>query len=167
MGTMNKTVIAIVGILAVAGLIAFYIWSSHNRFVTLSGSQGVAYEVDRKTGQSWMLLGSRKIAQQATDENSNDRELPLQDAAKISGTAGIGPGYFSGKLYNGSGYTVTRVVLSVSAKDEAGKIKWSRDLSTTISIKPLTTSSFFITLTDDYGVKDASWSLKSAFGFQE
>jgi hypothetical protein len=168
MNTANKTIIAVVGILAVAGLIAFYIWSSHNRFYILSASQGVAYEVDRKTGQSWMLRGARKIAQHGDEEShQKDQELPFEEAAKITGNAGIGYGYFSGKLYNGIAWTVTRVILSVSAKDASGTTKWSRDVSTSVSIKPLTTASFTIAVTGDEGIKEAPWNIKSVFGIRE
>jgi hypothetical protein len=56
--------IAVLGIVAVACLIAFYIWSSHNRYYIVTGGQGVAYEVDRETGETWALLGRSKIRQQ-------------------------------------------------------------------------------------------------------
>src|SRR5438093_1289772 len=128
---MNKTIIAVVGIVTVACLIAFYIWSSHNRFYIMTGSEGVAYEVDRKTGKSWMLRGARKIPQEGGDEShQKEEELPYAAASQITGNAGLRyNGLFDGKLYNGSDWVVTRVIVSVTAKEEDGTIRWSRDFS--------------------------------------
>ncbi len=165
---MNKTVIAVAAIVAVAFLIAFYIWSSHNRYYIMMGSQGIAYEVDRKTGESWRLYGNRKIAQQGDDESrQKEQELPYAEASKITGSAGLSYGSFSGKLYNGSDWTVTRVIVSVSAKEEDGTVRWSRDFSEALTIKPLTSMSFEVTVVGDQGIKEAPWNIKKVFGYKE
>ena len=62
---INKTVIWVVAIIAVATVAAFYVWSSHNRFYIMTSSQGIAYEVDRKTGKSWALMGVEKVPQES------------------------------------------------------------------------------------------------------
>lgn len=166
--SMNKTVIAVAAIVAVAFLIAFYIWSSHNRYYIMMGSQGIAYEVDRKTGESWRLYGNRKIAQQGDDESrQKEQELPYAEASKITGSAGLSYGSFSGKLYNGSDWTVTRVIVSVSAKEEDGTVRWSRDFSEALTIKPLTSMSFEVTVVGDQGIKEAPWNIKKVFGYKE
>ena len=87
---MNKTVIAVVVVVAVACLIGLYIWSSHNRFYT-TGSQDVTYEVDRKTGKSWVLAGVRKILQQREGEShKKEEELPFAAASQVTGnTTGL------------------------------------------------------------------------------
>jgi hypothetical protein len=165
---MNKTVIAVAAIVAVACLIAFYIRLSHNRYYIMTGSQGVAYEVDRKTGESWMLYGYRKIAQQGGGESrQKEQELPYAEASKITGNAGLSYGLFSGKLYNGSDWTVTRVIVSVSAKEEDGTIRWSRDFSEALTIKPLTTESFSVRVAGEQGIKEAPWNIKKVFGYRE
>jgi hypothetical protein len=167
--SMNKTVIAVAAIVAVACLIAFYIWSSHNRYYIMTRSQGVAYEVDRKTGESWRLYKDRKIAQQGGGESrQKEQELPYAEASKITGEAGLSSyGLFSGKLYNGSDWTVTRVIVSVSAKEEDGTVRWSRDFSEALTIKPLTTVSFSVTVTGDQRIKEAPWNIKKVFGYKE
>jgi hypothetical protein len=140
---MNKTVVAVVSILAAASLIGLYIWASHHRYYIMSGDRGVAYEVDRKTGESWMLYGEKKIPQQGGAESRHkEQELPSAEAAKVTGNAGLSYGLFSGKLYNGSDWVVTKVVVNVSAKEDDGTIRWSRDLSEAVTIRPLTTESF-------------------------
>jgi hypothetical protein len=165
---MNKTVVAVVGIVAVACLVGFYIWASHNRYYIMTGSQGVAYEVDRKTGESWMLYGARKIPQQGGGESrQKEEELPYAEASKITGNAGLSYGLFSGKLYNGSGWVVTRVIVNISAKEKDGTVRWSRDFSEAVTIRPFTAGSFSITVTGEQGIKDAPWSIKNVFGYKE
>lgn len=165
---MNKTVVAVVGILAAACLIGLYIWASHNRYYIMTGDSGVAYEVDRKTGESWMLYGGKKIPQQGGIESRDkEQELPHAEATKITGNASLSNGYFSGKLYNGSDWIVTRVVINVSAKEEDESVRWSRDFSENLTIKPLTTESFSFAVTGDHGIKDAPWGIKQVFGYKE
>lgn len=165
----NVTAVSIVGIVTCGFLVGFYIWSSHNRFYVVSGSQGVAYEVDRKTGESWSLYGARKTRHEGTVVPKTQGEtIPPWEAAKITGNAGLsGFGEFSGKLYNGSSWTVTRVIFTVTAKDEGGATRWTRDLVENVEIAPLTTGSFSVSITGDQGVKDMSWSIKEAFGRKE
>jgi len=168
MNTTSKMILAVISILTVAGLVVFYIWSSHNRYYIMSGSEGRAYEVDRKTGQSWLLYGARKIEQQGDEESHRkDAELPFEQASKITGNASISYGSFSGKLYNGSEWTVSRAILSVTAKNESGTVLWTRDFSTSLNIKSLTTGSFDVSVAGDYGVKNVDWNIKSVFGYKE
>ena len=135
---MNKTVVAVVAVVAVAALIGLYIWSSHNRFYVATVSQRVAYEVDRKTGESWMLLDDQKTPMQGRDESRHEeQELPNTAAKQVTGNAGLSSsGTFSGKLYNGSDWVVTRVILNVSANEEDGTVRWSRDFSDAVTIRP-------------------------------
>lgn len=164
---MNKTIVAVVTVVAVACLIGLYIWSSHNRFYIVTGSNGGAYEVDRKTGESWALRGSRKIPQQGEGESHHtEEELPSDAASKVTGNAGLSYGQFSGKLYNGSDWVVTRVVISISAKEADGTVRWSRDFSEAVTVKPLTTEYFWITVGGDAGINDAAWSIKKVLGYK-
>lgn len=165
---MNKTVIAVVGIVAVACLLGFYIWASHNRYYITTGSQGVAYEVDRKTGESWVLYGERKVPQRGGGEaRQKERELPYETSSKITGNASLAYGSFSGRLYNGSDWVVTRVVIRVSAKEKDGTVRWTRDFSEIVTIKPLTTESFSISVTGDEGITKAPWNIEKIFGHKE
>jgi hypothetical protein len=166
---MNKTLLGIIGILCLTSLAAFYIWSSHNRYYIMTGAQGAAYEVDRVTGESWMLYGNRKVRQEGGDHPpSSEEELPYAATSKITGNAGLsGYGSFSGKLYNGSDWTVTRVIVSVDAKQKDGTVRWSRDFSKTVIIKPLSTETFSVDVVGDDGIKEASWGIKKVFGYKE
>ena len=169
----NKTAIGIVAIVAATCLTAYYIWSSHNRFNLMPGPQGVAFEVDRKTGETWLLAGGRKIPQipQQTEAESRKKEqdLPGFEANKVTGNASLnqGDGTFSGKLYNGSDWTVSRAVIFVSAKEKDGSVRWARDFSVSLAIPPLTTTSFSFTVADEQGIVEAPWYIKKVVGHKE
>jgi hypothetical protein len=165
---VNLTAVVVLGILALTALGAFYIWSAHNRFYIMSGSQGIAYEIDRKTGETWMLRGGNKTPHNWPQSRAKSvEEIPPFDSAKITGNAGLGSGLFSGKIYNGSSWTVTKIIVTVTAKEENGSTRWTRDFAHDIQIPPLTTASLYITVTGEQGIKEAPWTIKSAWGYKE
>ncbi len=57
---MNKTAILIVAILSATALISFLIYTENTRYIIQSTSKGVAYKIDRKTGQTWLIVGSQE-----------------------------------------------------------------------------------------------------------
>ncbi len=87
---MNKTAIWITTIIAVATVISFYLWASHNRYSIITSSEGLAYQVDRKTGKSWALIGDQKIEQNSPNvKEGPEFKLPLDEQMKITGNAGL------------------------------------------------------------------------------
>jgi hypothetical protein len=155
--------------LAIAVLTGFYIWTSHNRYHLMAGAEGVAYEVDGKTGQSWMLRGANKVPhKEASQSQHKEQELPYGEASKITGNAGLQyETLFSGTLYNGSSWVVTRVIIEVSAKEANGTVRWTRDFSTTVTIEPLRTGEFAFQVPGAYGLKEAPWSVVKVFGYKD
>jgi hypothetical protein len=165
---INMTVVAVLGLLALTALGGFYIWSSHNRFYIMSGSQGVAYEIDRRTGETWVLRGGNKTRHKWPEPRAKAvEELPAFESAKITGNAGLGSGLFSGKIYNGTRWTVAKIIVTVTAKEENGSTRWTRDFAHDIQIQPLTTASLYIEVTGDQGIREASWAIKSVWGYKE
>lgn len=164
---MNKTVVALAVVIAVILLVGFYIWSSHNRYYIMTGSEGVAYEVDRKTGESWMLYGGRKIPQEGPSSKRHQEPLPHAEASKVTGNAALSFGSFSGKIYNGSSWTVTRIVINVTAKEADDTVRWSRDFSENVTVSPLSTESFYVSVTGAHDIKDAFWTIKQVFGYKD
>ena len=172
MDSMNKTVTVVAGIAAVACLIGFYIWSSHNRYYITAGPKGV-YEVDSKTGESWLLSGGHKIAQEGDGEShEKEQELPHAEASKITGNADtdfqswIRSFQFSGKLHNGSDWTVTRVIVGLESKNVNGTVLWARDFSAPVTIKPLTVASFSFDVVDPL-YSGTSWTIKTVYGYRK
>lgn len=166
--TINMTVPLALVVVVLAALCAFYIWSSHNRFYIMAGSQGIAYEIDRKTGETWMLRGVSKTPHDTQEPGGKAvEELPPSEGGKITGNAGLGSGYFSGKIYNGSSWTVTKIIVTVTALEENGNIRWTRDFAYNTEVQPLTTASLYIEVTGEQGIKESSWTIKSAWGYRK
>jgi len=63
---MNKTIIFTVGILSTALLIGYYFYQQTDRYYITGAGSGIAYEVDKKTGQTWLLLQGEKRIQTIT-----------------------------------------------------------------------------------------------------
>lgn len=165
---MNRTIVAVVAILAAACLIGLYIWTSQNRYYIMTGDRGVAYEVDRKTGQSWMIFGEDKIPhQQETKSLHNEQKLTAPASLLVTGNARLLNGSFRGKIYNGSDWTITRVVIKITAKEADGATRWSRNFSHSLTILPLSAEYFSFNVTGDEGVKDAPWVIDQVFGYKE
>lgn len=120
---MNKTAITALCLVLFTVIICLYIWSSHNRFYIVHGDKGVAYEVDKKTGQSWMLRGGSKYLHTSDDvKRKKEKQLPLSVTGSITGNAGLNNGKFEGKLYNGSDWVITRMIINVTFFGEGGTI---------------------------------------------
>ena len=165
---MNKTAVWVAIVAAMTILVCYYMWSVHRRYYIMVAAQNIAYEVDRKTGETWMLLGPKKTKQEiAGATKRNALELPTEAAHLVTGNAGLRYGFFSGRLYNGSDWILTRVIVNVSAKEEDGTVRWSRDFADDMLIQPMTTGALSISVVDDRGVKDVEWSLKKVYGYRE
>ena len=92
-------VLAVVILVAVLG--AYWLYLNHNRFYIVVSSKGLAYEVDRRTGKTWVLRGSAKELQTSSDEEGL-RQLPSTELLQLTGSASLpGTGSFYGSLYNG------------------------------------------------------------------
>ena len=173
---MNKTIVTVVGILSFSALVGFYIWLSNNRFYVSSSEKGMCYEVDRRTGDSWFLVGETKTYQkdpfkEASISKALEEIMPKEELAKVTGNAGFNHGMLDGRIYNGSNWKITRLILTVAAKyPKSGMASlfskdWKRDISTNVSIDPLKTSSFSEVITSD---DDAicEWFVKEAYGIK-
>jgi hypothetical protein len=71
---MNKTNIIIIAIVAVACVATFYALQSDNRYCVVIGAEKVAYEVDKKTGESWVLSGANKVKQEGDAKCNKDED---------------------------------------------------------------------------------------------
>jgi hypothetical protein len=164
---VNKNTITAIGILVLSALVALYIWTSHNRFYVVRSSSGEAYEIDRKTGQTWLLDGEEKTPMTgpkpvSTYATPRETEIPSDQAAKITGTASIYKGELYGKFYNGSDWSVSRIVITVSEEEDTNS--WTRDYSKEVEVSPLTTENFTIALDGSNKAKMSNWVIKQAFG---
>jgi len=115
---MNRTVLASTAILAVVGLLAYLLYLQNSRYSTTGTEKGYAYVVDRKTGESWLLAGEQKVAHEQTKPTQGIVDLPSSELQKITGNGGFGHGSFDGKLYNGSDWTISEIVVCITANEK-------------------------------------------------
>ena len=61
--------------------------------------------------------------------------------AQLTGNAGFQYGTYKGMLYNGSAWQITQVTLRVTAKGADGSVRWTRDFTEDLEMKPRSTGS--------------------------
>jgi hypothetical protein len=172
---MNKTVVACVTITAVTFAACFSIYIVSNRYATVNAGSGRVYKVDRRTGESVLIFGSKEIPVKASGKNDEassyggsdtpqERELTGLELALLTGRAGLSYGnHYSGSIYNGTrGLTVTEVQITVTTTVAGEEV--SRSYRDEVSIPPETTGDFAFDII--VGDKNASytWSISSATG---
>ncbi|WP_041280590.1 hypothetical protein [Desulfosudis oleivorans] len=113
--------IIVAAIIAIASLIGWYMYLQNSRFSITPTDKGPAYEIDRKTGESWVLYpGSRKKNEMKNNEKETGRfkRLPSVEQAKISATMMRESGNkFTVRLYNGSTWTIKEITIGIETKD--------------------------------------------------
>jgi hypothetical protein len=81
---MNKTLLGSVLIIAIAGLIGFYIHSQNTRYYIQSSGSGLVYKIDRKTGRTWVIKGKREFSVKSSEiENSGTSTESEWEMVKI------------------------------------------------------------------------------------
>lgn len=77
-------------------------------------------------------------------------------------------GSYCAKIYNGSDWHLTRVVISLKYVEENGAVKWQRDYSIypTGYIRPLTTETDFVTVGEyvSSSQKEEPLNIKEVYG---
>jgi len=161
--------LAVVGIVSLTLLLAYYLWLSNNRFYIVSGPEGVAYQVDRRTGKTWVIFGKKKVP--------NDIKMePLPSLDLVKGFARV---YFdscslSGEIYNESkDWFLARIEGRVST---GGSVVWESSFAVNFAnniditdwgVEPLKKESFFAGL---FGCPkgytgEFEWYIDSAYGY--
>ena len=164
---MNKTLVTVALILAVAALVGWYMYLENNRYELVGTQKGIAYEVDRRTGTTWTVYpGSKKVHEEPSSQNADRSLLKFSDADvnKVTGNAGLSYGSFSGKLYNGSDWIVREVIFHVAAKEKEGETRWTRRFRKKVTILPLTTTDFNLNVVGDKGIGSIDWGVMEVYG---
>ncbi len=163
---MQKTILTAVSIMVAGMTLIFFIQSSNNRFSIVTADNGQTYQVDKRSGQTWLIDGKKKIP--VEDPNAprpilEEFEMDAKEVAKLSVEARLSKGTFLGKVYNGSHIPLTRVVLKVTAKEPNGTLRWTRDLTEGMFVKPMTTGRFAMSVTDGDDLGEVTWTVVKAF----
>lgn len=163
----NKTLISVVAIIAFAGLIGWYIYLQNVRY-SVSGTQGgIAYEIDRKTGDSWTIYPGTRVKNTGGNQERDTEEykkFPVDEQIRVTGSANLSYGSLSGKLYNGSNWTVKEITVNVKAIEKDGNTRWNRQFRDLVTIAPLTTESFSVKTVGDSDIGSFEWSLVQVNG---
>jgi len=167
---MQKTILGITALIVFGAVVAYCSYLDHNRYKVTSTSNGIAYEVDTKTGKSWMLAGATKTQQEDRIVVEKAAKLPHEERTQLHGTAAVSNiNYIECNIYNGSNYKVTELYVRDTVKNGAGDDEINRVymMSPTYgsSGMPLRITEF----TTDLGFKlkchKWSWVITKAIGF--
>jgi len=162
---MNRNHLIALAIVMVAGLIAYALYLNNTRFYIMTNSKGIAYEVDRRTGKTWILLGTSKTEQ--TDESTVNRSLksiPYTELGKLTGRASLRSYGFSGSIYNGTAWTVKEITFRVTVKEKDGTVRWSREYTDKVSIAPKTSKDVYFGVTGAHEFGEWTWDITEARG---
>ncbi len=164
-----KTLAGKIVMLAIVGG-GFYLYLQCKRYEIAASDKGMAYMIDRKTGQSWMLSGQEKVGHVPPRESERLSELPLLANNALKGRAGfredqLGGNYgdFAGVLYNGSDWNVREVTFKITAKEKDGATRWERKYRTRIHMDALTSKEFRFQVIEERGA-EVEWRIDSARG---
>lgn len=93
--------------------------------------------------------------------------LPELEQYKVTGEASLKYGTsFSGKLYNGSNYKLEKVVITITAKEKSGAVRWERKFEDDIFITPFKTGEFRVEVIGADGA-DLNWRIERIEGYKD
>lgn len=93
--------------------------------------------------------------------------LPEIEQHKVTGEAGLKYGTsFAGKLYNGSNYNLKKVVITITAKEKSGAVRWERKFEDDIFITPFKTGEFRVEVIGADGA-DLNWRIERIEGYKD
>lgn len=139
------------------------------RYDRLGGRGGVSVpiRINRLTGRAerYPWDGGDPSASSEATSTAEAETLPDTERTKIEGSAELDRwGFFSGTLYNGSHWTVERIIFRVVAKDVSGRVRWDRKFDERIMLPPLTTETFQVNATSMGENGSCEWSVEAAYG---
>jgi hypothetical protein len=147
----EKNIIILCGIICTALIICgILFWPTLYRYDKIKyGLRTLPIRVNRITGYTEIL---RLSGWRGVKVEKVIKALPIEEKDKIKSTGDFdGEGHYKYAVYNGSKWTITRIKLSILAKDNQGKIIWHKIYEKAINIKPFLTESYSIKLYDyDY-----------------
>ena len=150
-------------------LIGLLFWPTLYRYDKMT-IQGNIFPVrtHRLTGYTEYFLMGKWIPQGGQERSKQSEILPFVEMAKVTGNAGLsGYGSFSGKIYNGSDWTITDMIIRVIAKEKNGNVRWDRKFKETQVISSLSTANIYITVTGDENVPSFEWNIEEIRGYKK
>jgi hypothetical protein len=163
---MNTKTIGI--ICATLILVGVLFWPTLYRYdtMTLQGNT-LPVRTHRLTGYTEYFLMGQWIPQKGQQGKKKSKILPVVEQSKVSGNAGLtGYGSFSRRIYNGSNWKITELVIRVIAKEKDGSIRWDRRFRAPQMISLLSTQNIHCSVTGDENVASFEWSIDEIRGYE-
>jgi hypothetical protein len=160
----TKNIIVICVTLLIAGIL---FWPTLYRYdkMTIAGNS-LPIRMNRFTGHTEYFGHGKWVPEKEQVKKLESSRIPFEEKSKITGNASLGYGSFSGKIYNGSSWTISSLNFRVKAKEKNGSIRWDRTFNESIQIASLSTSSFYVAVTGDEGIDSINWSIDEVLGFK-
>jgi hypothetical protein len=148
---------------------AYRYYVSSTRYYMIQTKEGEVYEIDRRTGDTWVIRGSKKTK---VEDESTVPVLPDAEMEKIEGELKLNDaGSLIGKLYNGTDWKLNQVTLTVTLNSKDGK-SWTRKFVHDVDGDPFATFDVFVPTGKknifsslDSGTINHTWHLKEVRGF--
>ncbi|MDA1138628.1 MAG: hypothetical protein O3B01_08600 [Planctomycetota bacterium] len=160
-----KAIVIVAAIISICGVIGYYLHLENNRYEITTSSKGIAYQVDKKTGESWVIRGDTKVPHESPKPSVPAAVMPYSESSKVTGRASLSYGYFKGNIYNGSSWNVSEFTVELTVKEKDGSVRWSRRYKESISLPALQTKDFIFQVTGDAENGDLSWGITEVKGY--
>jgi hypothetical protein len=154
---------------SIVALSAYRSYLANSRYYMIQSGKNQIYEIDRQTGQTWIISGSKKIE---VKDPTKAELMPLSLISQVDGRfgprlyEGIGgfTGDFAGDLYNGTNWSITEVQIHLTPEFKVGET-WSRTFHTEVSIKPFASGYVNFHISDRREFEKFSWTITEVRGF--
>lgn len=147
----------------------YWHWSGSNRYALLNGPNGLAYRIDRKSGETVMIRGSTSLVV-PTPIDQDELEIAPDSAVNlITGRGGFeykGNSSFEIKLHNASEWFIRLVVVELFDKKN-GETAWSKPYVVPCYLKSGSTDTVNFETVDAHLVGDIGWRIVGAKGLND
>ena len=160
----TKNLIIICSVLILCGIL---FWPTLYRYDKITIKRNtLPLRINRLTGYTECFLGSKWEPRNEQKNKIKSIQIPFEESFKITGNASLDRGTFSGKIYNGSDWNITKIKFRVKAIEKDGKVRWDREFVDLNNIAPFTTSSFFVSVTGDNEIGSFEWNINDVWGYK-
>tara|TARA_Y100000310_G_C20256801_1_gene611730 strand:- start:64 stop:597 length:534 start_codon:yes stop_codon:yes gene_type:complete len=151
-------------------LVGVLFWPTLYRYEKVTGVRGGSFpiKINRLTGYTEAFVGGKWEPEVGQEEKKAIFPLPDIEKRKITGNASFGlyESSFKGKIYNGTDWTIMKLIVKIVAKEADGSVRWDRNFEERTHILPLSTKSLYFSVTGAEGVASHQWSIEEAFGYK-
>ena len=123
------------------------------------GSNKLLMRTNRITGNSQITFGS--------GDKTKAKILPSEELVKVTGTASVGyANTFTCDLYNGSNWTIAKVIFRLDIFEVGGELRWTREYQHDIDVRPLTSKSFIKSISQAENYGNFKWNIIEVYGYK-